>query len=316
VKRDPRVLTEPDLELLRALAEQRIAVIDQAAHWLGVGPSTAQRRVRRLREAGLLESGRLFERGSPMVRITAAGLKRIDSPLGKPGQKLDEYRHDVGVGWVWTAARDGVFGEMAEIISERGMRSHDTRLERMAFGERLVAEDGEPRGVGIGAFGPDGKPQRHYPDLLMRSRAGHTIAVELELSSKGRSRLEKIMDAYASDGRIDAVLYLVPDARMAARIREAASRAGIPELVHVRQIAAGGIGGVAEERVPSATRERSANRALARGQASSDRPSGRGGRGGRGERGARGERGERGARGERGERGGRGGRGDAPEAGR
>jgi DNA-binding transcriptional ArsR family regulator len=238
------VISERDLELLRALAEQRIAVMVQVAYWLGVGERTAGRRVARLRAAGLVESRRLFDRGSAMVRITAPGLKLVGSPLGRPGQKLDEYRHDVGVGWVWTAAREGAFGDMAAIHSERAMRSHDASLERMSPGERLSEPDGELRGVGVGAWRPDGRPERHYPDLLLETHGGHRIAVELELSSKGRQRLDRVMEAYASDARIDAVLYLVPDARLGDQIQEAAARAGITDTVHVRRIAGGEIGGV------------------------------------------------------------------------
>ncbi len=242
---DPQfVLSDRDLELLDALAEQRVAVMAQVAYWLGVSDRTAGRRVARLREAGLVESRRLFDRGSAMVRITGPGLKLIGSPLGRPGQKLDEYRHDVGVGWVWTAAREGAFGNMAVIHSERAMRSHDARLERMGSGERRGELDAELRGVGVGAWRPDGRPERHYPDLLLESPGGHRIAVELELTHKGRRRLDHIMSAYASDVRIDAVIYLVPEPRLAEQIRAAAARAGISQSVHVRGIAGGRIGGV------------------------------------------------------------------------
>ncbi len=254
------VLSDRDLELLRALAEQRIAVMAQVAHWLGVSESTAAKRVRRLREAKLVESRRLFERGSPMVRITGAGLKLIGSPLGRPGQKLDEYRHDVGVGWVWTAAHEGAFGEMAAIHSERAMRSHDARLERLTFGDRLGEPDVELRGVGVGVWRPDGRPERHYPDLLLETTAGHRIGVELELSSKGRRRLDRVMEAYASDARIDAILYLVPDRALAERIRAAAGRAGITDMVHVRRIASPQIGGVASEHGHALLRASSAKR--------------------------------------------------------
>jgi hypothetical protein len=248
------VLSDPDLDLLRALAEQRVAVMAQVAHWLGVGDRAAGRRVARLRDAGLLESRRLFERGSTMVRISSPGLKLIGSPLPRPGQKLDEYRHDVGVGWIWTAAREGAFGQMATIHSERAMRSHDMRLDRMPDGERLREPDGELRGVGVGAWRADGRPERHYPDLLLESPAGHRIAVELELSDKGRRRLDGVMEAYASDARIDAVLYLVPDPGLAERVRAAASRAGIAEMVYVRGIVGGEIAGVAHEPALARTR--------------------------------------------------------------
>jgi hypothetical protein len=244
VAADPPPFSTRDRDLLEALAEQRVAVLAQVAYWLGVSEATAGRRVAALHRAGLLERQRLFAGESAAVRITEAGLRRIGSPLGRPGRKLDEHRHDVGVGWVWTAAREGAFGELAEIVSERAMRSHDARLERMAPGERFLEENPATYGVGVGALSTTGRPERHYPDLLLRTGRGQTIAVELELTDKGRRRLAKVMDAYAADPRIDAVLYLVPDAAAATRIRVAAARAGIERSVYVRQLAPGGIGGI------------------------------------------------------------------------
>jgi DNA-binding Lrp family transcriptional regulator len=260
VAADPPPFSHRDRDLLEALAQQRVAVLAQVAHWLGVSEATAGRRVAALHRAGLLERQRLFAGESAAVRITEAGLKRIGSPLGKPGRKLDEHRHDVGVGWVWTAAREGAFGELAEIVSERSMRSHDARLDRMAPGERFLEENPATYGVGIGSVSTTGRLERHYPDLLLHTGRGQTIAVELELTSKGRRRLAKVMDAYAADPRIDAVLYLVPDAAAATKIREAAARAGIERSVYVRQLAPGGIGGIDSRVGPRQRLHRNASR--------------------------------------------------------
>jgi DNA-binding MarR family transcriptional regulator len=267
VAADSRPFSQRDREVLEALAQQRVAVLAQVAHWLGVTEATAGRRVAALHDAGLVERQRLFAGQSAAVRITEAGLKRINSPLGKPGRKLDEHRHDVGVGWVWTAAREGAFGELAEIVSERSMRSHDARLDRMPRGERFLEDNPATYAVGVGSMSTTGRLERHYPDLLLKSRAGRTVAVELELTSKGRRRLDKVMSAYAGDPRIDAVLYLVPDAALATKIREAAARAGIERSVHVRQVALGGVAGVDHSLARQPGRARDLDRAaeLSRG---------------------------------------------------
>ncbi|HET9075004.1 MAG TPA: hypothetical protein VFN48_10525 [Solirubrobacteraceae bacterium] len=243
----PRPLQPRDLLLLEALSHQRVAVLAQAAHWLGVSEATAARRVRALARADLVETRRIFDRGSPMLRITGRGLAQIGSRLSRPGQKLDEYRHDVGVGWVWTAARDGAFGDLAAIHSERALRSADARRDRLTPGERqLAVEDGHdaPGGIGVGAFLADGRPQRHYPDLLLDTASGRRIGVELELTHKGARRLDRIMEAYASDLSVDAVLYLVADPRIGAQIHAAAERADMADRVHVRRVARAQIGGV------------------------------------------------------------------------
>ena len=65
-------------------------------------------------------------------------------------------------------------------------------------------------GVGLGLLGSHGQPQRHYPDLMLDTRGGHRVAVELELTAKSARRMARIMTGYASDASVDAVLYLVP----------------------------------------------------------------------------------------------------------
>ena len=72
----------------------------------------------------------------------------------------------------------------------------------------LAAGRGSRWGVGVGLLGSHGKPQRHYPDLMLDMATGHRVAVELELTAKSSRRLSRIMTGYASDARIDSVLYL------------------------------------------------------------------------------------------------------------
>ena len=88
----------------------------------------------------------------------------------------------------------------------------------------------------LGGVGPHGRESLHYPDLLLRTADGRRVALELELSSKGRDRLNKIMAGYAADPRIDAVVYLVPTASLARSVKAAARRAGISELVHIQRV--------------------------------------------------------------------------------
>jgi hypothetical protein len=84
--------------------------------------------------------------------------------------------------------------------------------------------------------------------------------VELELSSKGRTRLEQILGGYAADGRIDTVLYLVPNRTIGNPVLAAARRLGIDDLIRVQLVQDDSVqprGGAARshERVP---RDRSA----------------------------------------------------------
>jgi hypothetical protein len=139
---------------------------------------------------------------------------------------LAAYGHDVGLGWLWLAAHRGAFGRLNGVVSERRMRSHDARARG----------GGEPFGVRLPGAGPRGGARRHYPDLLLDCGTGHRIAVELELSGKGRVRREAILGGYATDARIDAVLYLVSDRAIGQAIERAAAKVGNPSRVLVQRV--------------------------------------------------------------------------------
>jgi hypothetical protein len=228
-------LTEADLSVLGPLAEHRILIVPQVALLLGVSERTAARRLKRLHDARLLHFEQTFNGQPAGAKITAGGLRAIGSSLKAPYLNLNEYRHDVGVAWMWLAARDGAFGEIAELTSDRRMKVEDAAA---------VPVGGRPKwGIGLGLLGPHGTPQHHYPDLMLQMASGHRVAVELELTSKSVRRMSRIMLAYASDARIDDVLYLAANQRIAGRVTEAARRAGIGDRVHVQRLAPDGIEG-------------------------------------------------------------------------
>jgi len=242
---------ERDRELLEMLAQHRAVVDLHVQELLGVGPAAAAKRLRRLDRGGLICYERIFDRLPGSVSIARRGLAAIGSRLPVPNVSFEGYRHDVGVAWLWLAARSGAYGSVSEMHTDRSMHSHDRRLGR----------EGRPFGVGLGAVGPRGGEQLHYPDLLLTLASGHRVAIELELTVKSRSRLDGIMLGYAADGRIDAVLYLVPDRAGGRSVLDAAQRAGITEGVHVQLLAPGSPegappGGRRRDRAPERRRER------------------------------------------------------------
>jgi hypothetical protein len=180
-----------------------------------------------LARAGYLTAQQAFHRRARCFQIARPGLDAIASDL-RPPPRLDlrTYDHEVGGAWLWLAARTGRFGDVREVVGERRLRSLDARPER----------DGPPLGVRLGGTGPRGRPRIHYPDLLLVTPGGHRIALELELSSKGRVRREKILAGYGADARVDAVLYLVRDRRIGRSIQDSARRLGIGSLVHVQRV--------------------------------------------------------------------------------
>jgi hypothetical protein len=242
-------LTDPDVELLGFLAEHRLVLPEHAAVLLDRSPGTARARLGRLGAGGYVRSERLFRGRPPMHLITSAGLRVIGSTLEPPRVDVRAYRHDVGVAWLWLAARRGTFGPLQEIIAERRMRSRDG-----ARGSHR--EPAEPVGVRLGGFGPRGQERLHYPDLLLRTADGRRVALELELSPKTRARLEAILTGYGADPRIDSVVYLVDHAAVARSVTGAARRLGVSSLVHTQRVRFAGA-------APAARRAPTANRAVA-----------------------------------------------------
>lgn len=236
-------LTARDRELLAFVAEHRLVLGAHVQALLGLTAAAAYSRLRRLTGAGYLRHENVFHHQPGCYQATRKGLAAIGSPYSARPVNVGEYRHDVGLAWLWLVARGGAFGPVREVIGERHMRSRDASADRESAGRepsgvRLGGYgDGEPLGVRLGGYGAGGRERLHYPDLLVVTPNGKRIAVELELSAKGRARREKILSGYAADGRIDGVLYLVEQGSvgLARAIRGSARRAGIGSIVQVQQ---------------------------------------------------------------------------------
>jgi hypothetical protein len=218
-------ITARDRELLEFLAQHRLVLDSHVQSLLG-SRQAADARLRALETARLVKQGPRFHRQPRCYQITRPGLDVVGSRLPPPRIDLREYKHDVGVAWLWLAAGRGAFGSTQELVSERALRSGD-----------MTAGGREPSlGVRLGGVGPRGRESLHYPDLLLIDPNGRRIAIELELTPKGIGRRERILGGYASDARIAAVLYLVEDPRIRRRIEASARAVGASQLIHVQRI--------------------------------------------------------------------------------
>jgi hypothetical protein len=236
-----------DRELLEFVAEHRLVLETHLKSLIGAGYGSGSR-PRALERAGLLKPGPRFHGQPRCFQITRTGLDLVGSRLPAPRTDLREYQHDIGVAWLWLAANRGAFGPMQEVISERALRSRD------------MTPDGRerPLGVRLGVLGPSGREGLHYPDLLLVDPGGRRVAVELELTPKGAGRRDRILAGYASDARIDAVLYLVEKAGVGRKIEASARAVGAGELVHLHRVQ---ITGFSADGTPSAGVQRKRARA-------------------------------------------------------
>lgn len=253
-------LTARDLPLLELASEHRVILPGHAAVLLGVSEPTAGGRLRRLAAGGYLVRHRVFAGHPACYQATRKGLEAIGSRLPRPRLDLGGYDHDIGLAWLWLAARSGAFGPLDEALSERTLRSRDGRAQRGNSGHALTG----PLGVRLGGTGWHGRERLHYPDLLLITPEGRRIAVELELTTKGRARREQILAGYGSDARIDAVLYLVEHPSAARVLRSSARRLGIGHLVHVQWVRRGEVGASPAQRSTERTRQISSHPTVAR----------------------------------------------------
>lgn len=215
------------------LASLRVATTAQLARLLECSEAAASARLSRMKARGLVDRAPAVRDQPTTASITAAGLRALGrrSSTSELKRTLNagagaNCRHEIGVAWLWLAARAGALGNVSEILTDPELRAHD------------AARRGgqQPLGVGTGTFDWRGHPRRHYPDLLLTKPDGRRIAVELELTRKSAGRLAQIMRGYASDASISAVLYVVPSRALGAVISEAAARAGAADLTRVRQL--------------------------------------------------------------------------------
>lgn len=238
VRPRPRLqLTARDRGLLGFIADHRLILADHAQALLDTTASAARTRLSALVRAGFIVQHRVFHHQAACYQVSARGRAAIGSTLPPPRLDLREYMHDVGVAWVWLAARAGAFGTPREVISERQLRSRDGLPRRAGELDLSASPRDERLGVHLVGFGRSGREQRHYPDLLVDTDDGRRIALELELSAKGRARRERILTGYALDRRIDTVVYLVNRPAVERSIRASIATLSVSPRVQVQPFA-------------------------------------------------------------------------------
>jgi hypothetical protein len=196
-------ITERDVALVGWIARWRFASVPQVRARFGLGQSVAYRRLGQMAEMGCLEFRRLFVGRPGVYTVTDVGLGLCEVDLPRVGVDLRTYRHDSAlVDLATTLELRGL-----EVLSERELRRADAGTTR-------------PRhAVLLGGDQADGRPRRHYPDMVVGSEEGGArFGVELELTAKRTSRLREILLAYRRASHLAAVVYYVEQAAVRRRL--------------------------------------------------------------------------------------------------
>lgn len=170
--------TDRDSDMVRWINGHGFATIGQVARWMGSSYQAAQRRTQLLSEAGFLEHQWPF-RGERIYLPTKCAVARAGDKL-PPLNRITHgsYFHDlklIDLALWLVAETGGAFTPERRIRHERGYN-----------------------GVGISG---------HVADGLLEHECGKPVAIELELSTKGKRRLAKIIRGYLSDLSIGEVWY-------------------------------------------------------------------------------------------------------------
>lgn len=213
-------VTERDLEIVRWIGRQRFVEAGQVATRFRMHERHVYRRLRGLVWLGLLAHRRVFHGQPGAYWATRAGLRAVGVRLPVAGIDIRTYDHD-RIAAAIVIELESEFGAPA-ILTERELRSRDTAAERPAYGVWGRRAQLGPRGL-------------HFPDLAVDRGEGLPLVVEVELTAKGRARLDSIVGAYVRARHIAGVRYYAsPRAR--AGVEKAVARADATALFDIRPL--------------------------------------------------------------------------------
>src|SRR3954454_14547165 len=178
----------------------------QIAQWFAMDEAHVYRRLGLMVSLGLIEYRRLLHGRPGVYTATSRGLDwaNVRLPVGRAS--LASYEHNVELVWL---AMDLVreFSRPA-LLTEREIRSRDMPGAWESFRDGSALR---PR-YAVAAKSRLGPRGLHFPDLLIEGwgAKGGSLAIELELTSKGASRRRQIIGAYRNGVHIDAVRYYAP----------------------------------------------------------------------------------------------------------
>jgi hypothetical protein len=185
-----------------------MAIAAQVAERFGLGRAVSYARLSGLVRLGLLDHCRIFH-GEPGVYVaTRAGLSIVDLELPPARVDIRTYAHDVELSSL-VVELEHEFGP-ERVTTEREALVADTALgtapsKQQRFAVQLAGAHGQLQ------LTPAGHRRLHFPDCTVVEAPSQTaervLAVELERTTKGRTRLRRILAGYIAARHTGAVRY-------------------------------------------------------------------------------------------------------------
>jgi hypothetical protein len=217
-------LTERDGEIIRWITRHGVVTTELVGRRFFWRPSkkdygkwATYRRLRALRELGLVLSNKPLADRPAVLRVTREGARIADVGLRPAPLVLSELRHSLAVVWL----TEYLLAENAgtELTTERELRAQ--RYRELRDGVREVEEG-------------------RAPDALLRiptnesAQGVMTVAVELDLSRKDRRAMDRMIRQYDHESDIDKVWWYVTQGRV-ERTRALVSDLNAEDRFEVRQ---------------------------------------------------------------------------------
>lgn len=225
-------VTARDREIVRWSGRLRMVTAAQVAERFALGRSVSYARLSGLVQLGLLEHSRIFHAAPGVYTAPRMGLATADLALPPARVDVRTYDHDVELSSL-VGALEREFGR-DRLTTEREMRAWDSPLgtappDPPRFAVPVTGGRGQLR------LTPVGRPRLHFPDCVVaRAKAdGSILAVELERTAKGRSRLRGILAAYVAARHIGHVRYYPTCRRVQELIRSEVARLSAERLVQI-----------------------------------------------------------------------------------
>lgn len=198
-------LTERDIEILRWMTRHGIVtaeLVGRRFFWRpdlnDYGKWAAYRRLRALRDLGLVLGDKPFADRAAVLRVTREGARIADVGLRPPPLVLSELRHSLAIVWLTEYLLAENAG--AELTTERELRAQRYRALRNGTRE---PEEGRAADalLRIPVNGPG-------------AQGVMTVAVELDLSRKDRRAMDRMVRQYDYENDIDKVWWYVTPGRV------------------------------------------------------------------------------------------------------
>ncbi len=213
------MLTERDITIAEWIGRQGAVRAEHVMTRFAIGRTATYRRLHELVDFGLVRRHRLLYNDGGLLTATAEGLRCAGLDRLAPARiSLALVPHMI--------ASAALAAELEPRLGEETLLSDR---------EHRAAENaaGEPIASAIVGRQIDGREGLHRPDFaLIASDPQHVTAVEVELTLKNRTRLERILRGYLRNQNVSVVRYYAAPP-IAEAVRRAALAVGAEAIVEV-----------------------------------------------------------------------------------